>query len=121
MGSDEVGEANWVVAVVLEEQLEGVHHNQDELDHLHHCQVLLPPQVLLHLGSHGGQHVVGVHEDVHEGVQEAKKGRVATGGELDAPPDGDGHDAVVDHVQRGHLIVPLTHHKEEGVEELGEL
>jgi len=121
MGSDEVGEANGVVAVVLEEQLEGVHHDQDELDHLHDREVLLPPQVLLHLGAHRGQHVVGVHEDVHEGVQESKEGRVAAGRELDAPPDGHGHDAVVDHVQRGHLVVPLAHHEEERVEELGEL
>lgn len=121
MGADEVGKSDGVVAVVLEEQLEGVHHHKDELDHLQHGEVLLPPEVALDLGSHRCQHVVGVHDDVDEGVQEAEEGRVTAGSELDAPPDGDGHDAVVDHVQSGHLVVPLAHHEEEGIEELGEL
>lgn len=119
--ANEVGKANWIIAVVLEEQLERVHHHEHELNHLHHSQVFLPPEVALHLGSHGGQHVVGVHEDVHEGVQEAKECRVSARCEFDAPPNGDGHDAMMDDVQRGHLIVSLAHHKEECVKELGEL
>lgn len=89
--------------------------------HLQNGQVLLPPEVLLHLGSHRGQHVVGVHDDVDEGVQQTEEARVAARGELDTPPDGSGHDAMVDHVQRRHLVVSFAQHKEEGVKELGEL
>lgn len=40
-----------------------------EAYHLEYGQVFLPPQVLLHLGPEGGQHVVHVHDDVHERVQ----------------------------------------------------
>lgn len=46
---------------------------------------------------------------------------VLTWSKLDTPPDGHGHDAVVDDVQRRHLIVPFTHHEEERIEELGKL
>lgn len=34
MGSNEVCEVNGIVAVVLKEQLEGMHHDQHKLDHL---------------------------------------------------------------------------------------
>jgi hypothetical protein len=44
-------------------------------------------QQCLIFGSHGRQHVVGVHEDVHKGVQETKKGGVTSGNKLEAWPD----------------------------------
>ncbi len=51
-------------------QLNSVNHDGDELNHLKGGHQLLPPEILLVLGSHGGQHVVGVHEDVDERVAE---------------------------------------------------
>lgn len=84
------------VVAIDEEQLEGVHHDQDELDlweqrirletgftshaayHLQSGQVLLPPEVFLVLRTHGGEHVVGVHHDVDEGVEQAEEGAVTT-------------------------------------------
>ena len=39
-----------------------------ELDDLDEGQVLLPPQVLLVFWPEAGQVVVGVHDDVHDGV-----------------------------------------------------
>lgn len=39
-----------------------------ETHHLHVGDVLLPPQILLELRSHGRQQVVRVHDDVHERV-----------------------------------------------------
>lgn len=39
------------VVAVDEQQLEGVHHDGDKLDHLQTGEVLLPPEVLLELGS----------------------------------------------------------------------
>lgn len=110
MGTDEVGECARIVAVVPDQQLEGVGHDQDELDlrrcerdgeslirlppatplplqasrmdayHLQHGEILLPPEVLLYLRSHGGQHVVRVHDDVHEGIQQAEERAVTTCG-----------------------------------------
>lgn len=35
------------------------------------CEVFFPPQILLHVGADGSQAVVGIHEDVDEGVQQA--------------------------------------------------
>jgi len=52
--------------------------------HLQGGQVLLPPEVLLVLWTHGREHVVGVHHDVDEGVEQAEEGAVATWGELNA-------------------------------------
>lgn len=37
--------------------------------------MFFPPQVLLHVGADGGQAVVGVHDDVDEGVQQADEER----------------------------------------------
>lgn len=39
------------------------------------CEVFFPPQVLLHVGADGSQAVVGVHDDVDEGVQQADEER----------------------------------------------
>lgn len=39
------------------------------------------------------------------------------GCELDAPPDAEWHDPVVDDMQGGNLIVSLSHDEEECVEE----
>lgn len=41
--------------------------------HLHGGQMLLPPQELLVLRPHGRQHVVRVHEDVYERIDQPKQ------------------------------------------------
>jgi len=41
--------------------------------HLEHSQVFLPPEVLLHLRTYGCQHVVRVHDDVHERVEQPEE------------------------------------------------
>lgn len=100
------------VVAVDEEQLEGVYHDGDKLQHLQAGQVLLPPEEPLELGAHGGKQVVRVHDNVHKGVEQAEKGAVAAGRELDAEPHGHGHATVVDDVQSGHLAGLLAEHKE---------
>jgi len=83
--------------------------------------VLLPPQVLLHLGSEGGEEVVGVHDDVHEGVDPTDEGTMSAGIVLAGAPADHGHDGVVVHMQEGHLAVVLAQHKEDGIQQLGDL
>lgn len=46
------------------------------LYHLEHSQVFLPPEVLLHLRTNSGQHVVRVHDDVHERVEQPEESAV---------------------------------------------
>ena len=104
-----------------EHELEGVDHDTDELDHLQRGEVLLPPDVLLVAGSQGGHHVIEVHDDVDEGVEQSEEGRVTAGAEADADPDAERHDAVVDDVQQRNVLVFLAQDEEERVEELGEL
>lgn len=55
-----------------------------------------------------------------EGVQKSKEWAVTAWREFDAPPNGGGHQTMVDDVQCGHLIVPFAHHKEYCVKELCE-
>lgn len=74
--------------------------------HLEGSQVLLPPDVFAHNGTHRSQHVVGIHDNMDEGVEKAKEGGVSTGREFDAEPNGHRHHAVVDHVQ-GRYVVEL--------------
>ena len=95
MGSNEIGKANGIVAIVSEEQLEWVYHDQYELNHLQDSQIFLPPQVFLYLGTHGSQHIVCIHDDVHKGIKETEEGRMAAGCEFNTPPDRDRHNAMM--------------------------
>ena len=69
--------------------------DSDELDQLQLREVALPPEVLLELRPHGGQEVVGVHDGVDEGVEDASEGLVAVGGPVHQVPAEYGHDGVV--------------------------
>lgn len=55
-----------------------------------------------------------------EGVEETEEARVSSRSELDPPPHRGGHNSVMNDMECGHLIVPLAHNEEEGVEELCE-
>uniref|UniRef100_A0A147BW06 Secreted protein n=1 Tax=Ixodes ricinus TaxID=34613 RepID=A0A147BW06_IXORI len=114
-------EAPRVVAVRPEQQLEGVHEDGDELHNLDGGHVLLPPEVLGHVGPDGRQAVVEVHQDVHEAIDEGEEGAVASRRELDPPPDAHGHHAMVDDVQRRDVSELLAQHKEYRVDKLDEL
>lgn len=46
--------------------------------HLQRCQVFLPPQESLILGSHCGEQIVCVHHNVHERVQQTEECTMAT-------------------------------------------
>ena len=51
------------------------------IDYTHNLKlshVFLPPQVLLVLWAQCGEHVVEVHQDVHEVVENVRERRVAT-------------------------------------------
>lgn len=41
--------------------------------HLKDGQVFFPPQILLHFWTHCGEHIVSVHDYVHEGIQETEE------------------------------------------------
>jgi hypothetical protein len=71
--SDPIREGHWVVAGITEEKLEGVSHDADELNHLENSQVFFPPEKFLHLWSDGGHHVICVHNNVNEGVEEEEE------------------------------------------------
>ena len=44
--------------------------HDEELYYLQRGEILLPPEVLLDLGTQGGQEVVAVHHDVDAAVEE---------------------------------------------------
>lgn len=144
MHSDPPYEWNWIIAWIVEEKLECVNHHGNELHHLQKCQVFLPPEIGLHLWSDCGKHIVEVHDDVNEDVEEAEEGRVAAWRELDAPPNcrrsfvklskivvilrkqkveriviltAKWHDSMMNHMQSWNLIVSFSHDKEESIEE----
>lgn len=89
----------------------------DELHDLHSGQVFLPPKVLLHVRTERGQHVVHVHEDVYEGVDDAEKSRVSTGEELYADPAADRHHRVMVQMQERNLPVLFAQHEEHRVQQ----
>lgn len=111
MRSNDEGELPWKIAVIVKDKLEPVGHDADKLHHLQVCHVALPPRVFLVLGSHGGQHVVEVHEHVHENVEQAEEGGVAARDVSGPGPHRHGHDAMVNHVQQGDLIELFSRHE----------
>lgn len=66
------------VIAVNKQQLEGVDHYGQKLHHLQGGQIFLPPQVLLDVGSQRGQQVVGVHDDMHKGIEQTEERTMAT-------------------------------------------
>lgn len=99
MTSNPPHEGTWVMTF-SEGELECMTEDQDKLDHLEVGKVLLPPNETAVFGSHGRQHVVDVHHNMHEGVDKTKESAVSTCSELDAEPDTHGHTAVVDDMQQ---------------------
>lgn len=84
----------------------------------HHLQVgdpVLPPQVFLEFWSHRGQHIVKVHDDVHEGVDDANEGSVTAGEVFGAAPGYHRHDGVVVQVQERYLVILFPQDEEDRV------
>lgn len=67
---EEDGQRSVQFAVQVNDEREVAEHD-GKLNELDPGDVLLPPQIFAVLWSHGGQHVVEVHEDVHKRVEEA--------------------------------------------------
>ena len=76
-------------------------------------QKLLSPDVLLEGWPEPSDEVVGVHDDVDEGVDQAEEGAVTSGQESNPQPDIDRHDRVMIDVQERDLAVLLASHKTE--------
>ena len=70
--TDEPNKRSGIVAIV-DKKLKRVGDDHDELDHLQTSQILLPPEVLVVLRAHGGDHVVKIHHNVDEGVHQAEE------------------------------------------------
>lgn len=73
VGTDVVGKLPGEVTIVIENKLECMNHDAHKLHHLQCGQVLLPPEELLILRSHGRHHVIKVHDYVNERVEKAKE------------------------------------------------
>lgn len=88
---------------------------------LQNCDILLPPQILLNLGAHGRQQIIGIHDDVNEGVDEAQQSAMTTGKVLDANEGAHWHQCVMIQVQKRNLTLLLAQHKEHRVQQLTDL
>ena len=81
--------------------------------HLEGGEVFLPPDELLVLGSHGSNHVIEVHDNMHECVEQAEEGGMSAGGEANAEPYAHRHDTMVDDMQQRDMLLFLAQHEEE--------
>lgn len=88
----------------------------DKLYNLHDGQVFFPPKILLHMRPERGQHVVGVHKDVDEGVDDAKESRVTTGKKLHTDPGTNWHQRMMVKMQERDLSIFFAQNKEHRVQ-----
>lgn len=95
--------------------------NEDKLNQLNAGHVLLPPQILLVLRSHGGDHIVEIHNDMHTGVENANDDALFAGRILQIAPREEHCDRMMVDVQERDLIVLLAQHKERGVQQIDDL
>jgi len=87
------------IATIVEERDATVNHCDDELSDLQLGEVLLPPEVLLHVGSKRREKVVRVHYDVDKGVETDDERRMAVGADAVPEPAVEHDEAVVHHVE----------------------
>lgn len=81
-------------------QLEWRSRKQSKTYHLKSGEIFLPPNEFLVLRAHGSHHVVKVHDDVDECIEQTEESRVAARCETDAEPDAHGHNTMMDNVQK---------------------
>lgn len=82
------------------------------------CDVLLPPQVLLVLRTHGSHHVVEVHDDVNEAVNDANEGTMASRVVFGGTPTDHWHHRVMIQMKESNLVVFLPENEEDRVQKL---
>lgn len=79
MQSNPNHESFWIIAF-SEQQLELMNENCHKLHHLECGQVFLPPNIFLVFWSHGGNHIVKVHNNMHKTAskvnEERKKNKI---------------------------------------------
>lgn len=80
--------------------------------HLQVCDPVFPPQVFLELWSHSREHIVEVHDDMNEGVDDSNEGAVTAGIIFHATPRNHWHHSVMVQVQESHLIIFLPKNEE---------
>lgn len=120
--ANDVDEDGELVGAVFDEEILGdVARHHYKLDQLNGCEVFLPPQVLLVAGAHSSQAIVGIHDDVHDTVEQSVKRSHPTWSKTNAKPPGEGHDGVMVDVKERHLAVLLPQYKEDCVQHFNEL
>ena len=107
------------------EEVGGLAHHGDELDHLHEGEVGLPPDGeglagLVVLGVHADE-VVGVHDSVDEAVEEDGEVDVSVIVDVGIEPVEEEDGGVVVNMEEGELAPLLTDDNEDGVPEVPDL
>lgn len=88
-----------------EEIVACVQEEEDKLHQLQGGQVLLPPQILLHVRANGSQAIVRVHDNMDERVNKTNEERLSSGYIFDSCPPVEDHGAVVVDVEKCQLAV----------------
>ena len=107
------------------EEVGGLAHHGDELDHLHEGEVGLPPDGeglagLVVLGVHADE-VVGVHDGVDEAVEEDGEVDVSVVVDVGVEPVEEEDGGVVVNMEEGELAPLLADDDEDGVPEVPDL
>jgi len=98
MAQDDPAVYLWIITL-NEERLHGMDEEYYELDHLELGQILLPPEVRLHLWTEGCQEVVEVHGNMDSAVQEPTKCGVTSANKFRTEPNGNWKPPMVNNMK----------------------
>lgn len=100
-----------VAAVRDENHLHEMQTQQQELYHLHLCDVFLPPNRSLHILVDCADQIVAVHDGVHQTIEHTNHRTVSGRQKSNTNPNAENHGTVMIYMQECDVCESFAHHK----------
>lgn len=100
-----------IIAVILENDLHEMQDKQQKLNHLHLCDVFLPPNGSLDILVECADQIVAVHDGMHQTIEHTDHRTMPGRQKTYANPYAEHHGAVVIHMQKCYVCETFAHHK----------
>lgn len=94
--------------------------SKNELEQLYGGNIFLPPQILLVLGPASSYHIVKIHYDVDERVEDSNESNLSSSNVLGDAPRNKAHHGVVVDVEECNLLIFFPKNEEYCVQQFAD-